>query len=99
MDISFGEMSSAFVLQRRAIHEIRLRGFGRLKEEIPGVVGSYVITREWAGKSEISDEDKGLVDSFLNVLGRYGAIVSFAANTTKLLEAASTHLPKLLPGG
>jgi hypothetical protein len=84
---------------RRAIHEFRVRGFGRLKEAMPSVVGSYVITREWISKSEANDEDKSLLDSFSNILGRYGAVVSFAANTTKLLEAASIHLPRLLPGG
>lgn len=101
---SLDEELKVFILDelemlRRAIHEFRVRGFDRLKEEMPGVVGSYVITREWAEKSKPSDEEKSLMDSFLNVLGRYGAIVTFAANTTKLLEAASTHLPRLLPGG
>jgi hypothetical protein len=103
-DSSLDEEFKIFILDelemlRRSIHEFRVRGFDRLKEEMPSVVGSYVITREWVGKSVTSDEEKGLMDSFLSVLGRYGAVVSFAANTTKLLEAASTHLPKLLPGG
>jgi hypothetical protein len=79
---------------RRAIHEYRIRGVERLEEEMITIVGAYVLNKDLieneSGHAEVS--------MFQSIISRYAATVAFASHTTKLIEAAATYLPKLLPG-
>lgn len=80
---------------RRAVHEYRIRGVARLHEALNTVVGSYVLNKdliEDAGDSKATRDYK-------QVLSRFAAMVSFASNAVKLLEAAAHYIPPLLPGG
>jgi hypothetical protein len=80
---------------RRAVHEYRVRGVARLEEALPMLVGSYVLNK----KLIEAEEGKEEVGFFRRVLGRYSSLVATASHTTKLIEAAATYIPPLLPGG
>jgi hypothetical protein len=80
---------------RRAVHEYRIRGVVRLQEALNTVVGSYVLNKEvWEQSADLKE-----VKDYKQVLSRFAAVVSFASNTVKLLEAAARYIPPLLPGG
>jgi hypothetical protein len=80
---------------RRAIHEYRIRGAERLREELVTLVGSYVLNKDLIEQ----EGDKKEVRGFQHILNSFAATVAFASHTTRLIEAAATYLPKLLPGG
>jgi hypothetical protein len=79
---------------RRAIHEYRIRGAERLREELVTLVGSYVLNKDLIEQ----EGDKKEVRRFQHILSNFAATVAFASHTTRLIEAAATYLPKLLPG-
>jgi hypothetical protein len=80
---------------RRAIHEYRIRGVKRLNEALTTVVGAYILNKDLIDE----ESDKEEVSKFKDTLSKFTSTVAFASHTTRLLEAATTYLPKLLPGG
>jgi hypothetical protein len=79
---------------RRAIHEYRIRGAERLREELVTIIGNYVLNREFIEQANDNPE----VGKYKSLLSNFASMVAFASHTTKLIEAAAHYLPHLLPG-
>lgn len=77
---------------RRAIHEYHIRGAERLREEMTIIVGTYILNKDLVEEESSKEE----VNKFKNILSRFASVVAFASHATRLIEAASTYLPKLL---
>jgi hypothetical protein len=80
---------------RRAIHEYRISGVERLREEMPILVGNYILNKDLIEQ----ESDKEEVKKFQAILSKFAATIEFASNAATLIEAAAHYLPKLLPGG
>lgn len=79
---------------RRALFNYRMRGFPTLQEAMEKVAGSYFVNE----KTIDTVGDKEEVKAYKGFLSKFVATVSFAANVTKLIDAAAKWLPLLSSG-
>lgn len=87
-------------VMENAIHEYRIRGVERLGEAIEQLIGIYGFNKETIENSDLEE-----VGKVKKLLGRFGSIYSFAADTVQLLGAGevmkntSEIITKLLNSG
>ena len=67
---------------RQALHEYRIRGSERLGEAIQRLVGIYSLNKENMENSSVEE-----VGKVKKLLGKFGSLYSFAADTVQLLGA------------
>jgi hypothetical protein len=81
-------------LIRRAIFEYRIRGIERLQEALETSIGALIVNNNLINQGADYEEVRklGMIVSGL------AAVVSFATDTTSLLETVGKYLPALLPG-
>lgn len=80
-------------LIRRGINEYRITGVARLQEALATTIGSMLLNRDLINQSS----DKPEVGRFANLAMRFASVVTFASDTTSLIDNVSKFLPLLLP--
>jgi hypothetical protein len=80
---------------RRAIYEYRIRGIQCLREALQTNLGAVILNRELIN----TERDRKEVKRFGKIISALASVVTFAADTTTLLEAVGKYLPHLLSSG
>jgi hypothetical protein len=76
---------------RQAIHEYRIRGIARLREELASSVGTLIINEDLIKRFS----DKEEVQEFGKLITKLATYSSLASNVIKIAESVIKYLPPI----